>query len=84
MGMCLSATTAFTADPVPLWDCIPSRVNVVKSSNGHAAACEIKGTGLAVLNATYRAPWLVVKRISRQFDVQPCTYIMSRHKYHLD
>ena len=27
MGMCLSATTAFTADTVLLWDCVTSRVN---------------------------------------------------------
>ena len=31
MGMCLSATTAFTADTVLLWDCIPSRVKMLFS-----------------------------------------------------
>ena len=40
-----------------------TKLNQVTHSNGHPAACEIKGTGLAVPNATYRAPWVVAKRI---------------------
>ena len=53
-------------------------------SNGPAATREIKGTNSTMPNPTYKPHWVVAKRRWRQFDVQPYTYIMSRHKYHPD